>query len=110
VTKDAKLENLARLLNSVPPSALPAGDAVETREQYAALMAYLEPWVIAPPAAPLTVNQRPSPLVLDCMSVRCARGACKRSSSHGCFHAPRPGPLVSGVGRPHPPRHALHVP
>ena len=70
VAKDGALDNLARLLNSIPAEALPSGDVVETREQYGTLMAYLEPWVVASPAEPLAVPRRPSPLVLDCKSPR----------------------------------------
>lgn len=81
VTKDARLDNLARLLNSVPPEALPVGDVVDTREQYGTLMAYLEPWVTAPPTESLAVVRRPNPLVLDCKNIRCVQR----------------GPLVGGL-------------
>ena len=64
VARDAGLVGLSRLLNAAPLELLPA--ALTTEAEYTAFMAYLEPWIIGPPAAPLAVSRNPHPPVLQC--------------------------------------------
>jgi hypothetical protein len=69
VPRDADLAGLVELLNTAPVDLLPP--TLTTEEQYTALMAYLEPWIIGPPAAPLRVTHNPNPPVLRCEDKRC---------------------------------------
>ncbi len=75
------MEGLVHLLNAAPLALLP--DAITTEQEYTALMAYLEPWIIGSPVEALRVATNPQPPVVDC-------------------HDPRYGDVFTGVQRHRP--------